>query len=173
MTPNRPEIENFGYPPSQNQRSYKHEIETKWLRWGHDLKYQVWSRSPHWGRSGKYATYNTSWQGNLFLFCRNCSPVQVAPFDRFLRMIAQNVSFLNCSALPGTRKTNSPILPHFYPKNGHFWAHPMYFQWGALRAVVTRLINRMWRFIAQTIHFDEFFHMQLVKIANVNENPKF
>ena len=43
-----------------------HQNEKQWLRWGHDLKYQVWSRSLHGERFCIYAKYNTWRQANLF-----------------------------------------------------------------------------------------------------------
>jgi hypothetical protein len=145
-----------------------HQIETKWLRWGLDLKYQVWSRSVHGERFCIYAKYNTSWQANLFFsffyFLVYCALAQVASLGGFLRFMAQNARWDSHYALLGSRMMNSPIFPNFYTQNPNFWGRPMYFQWGASRALADEPIEGMSRLIAQTTRVRELFNIHGIEM---------
>ena len=65
-----------------------------------------------------------------------------------------------------------PSFPQFLPQNLHFGGRPMYFQWGAFRAVANVLIDRIRRLVAQTTQFGEFFHAYRDKMLYTLEIPQ-
>ena len=142
---------------------------------GHGLKFfQVWSRSLHGDRFCICAKYNTLWQANLFYFVRFLR----SRAGRIVRPIfTRNGSkyALGEPLRPSGRALERPTpqFPKiFTPKTSIFGDRPMCFQWGAFRAVVNTLIDRIPRLIAQTTQFGEFFHDCRAKMLHSFEIPQ-